>query len=131
MYRLSECIGREAVVLAWFPKAFTSGCTTECRALQSSLRGLQALHARCFAVSTDSYETSRTFARALELEYPILSDPDRRVARAYGVLGPSGYPSRWTFVIGADGRIAAIDRNVKVQSHGRDLEARLQSDSLL
>ena len=59
------------------------------------------------------------------LTYPILSDPDKEVARAYGVLGPSGFASRWTFYIGADGRILDIDKKVSAASHGRDVVAKL------
>jgi peroxiredoxin Q/BCP len=47
------------------------------------------------------------------------------VARAYGVLGPSGYASRWTFYIGADGRILDIDTKVSAASHGSDVVAKL------
>jgi peroxiredoxin Q/BCP len=47
------------------------------------------------------------------------------VARAYGVLSRSGYASRWTFYIGVDGRILAIDKDVHAASHGREIAARL------
>lgn len=66
------------------------------------------------------------FAESLGITYPILSDPSRDVARAYGVLSRSGYASRWTFYIGVDGRILAIDRNVHAASHGADIAARLE-----
>jgi len=56
-----------------------------------------------------------------------LSDPTKEVARAYGVLAPSGYPSRWTFVIGADGRILDIDKTVKASTHGVDVAARVRA----
>ena len=59
------------------------------------------------------------------LVYPILSDPTKEVARAYGVLSASGYASRWTFYIGADGRILDIDKKVSAASHGRDVVAKL------
>jgi len=78
-----------------------------------------------FAASVDSPETNARFARSLGIDYPILSDPTKEVARAYGVLGASGYASRWTFYIGADGRLLAIDKNVSAASHGRDIVARL------
>ena len=65
------------------------------------------------------------FAESLELDYPILSDPDKKVATAYGVLSPSGFPSRWTFYIGADGRILEIDKKVNAGSHGPAVAARL------
>ena len=75
--------------------------------------------------SQNSAETNRRFAESLGLVYPILSDPTREVARAYGVLGTSGYASRWTFYIGADGRILDIDTKVSAASHGRDIVAKL------
>ena len=59
------------------------------------------------------------------MPYPILSDASKDVARAYGVLAPSGYASRWTFFIGADGRILDIDKKVSAASHGRDIVAQL------
>ena len=58
-----------------------------------------------FGASVDSVDANRKFAASLGAPYPILSDPTKEVARAYGVLAPSGFASRWTFYIGADGRI--------------------------
>ena len=78
-----------------------------------------------FAASVDSAETNRRFAESLGLSYPILSDATKEVARAYGVLSASGYASRWTFYIGADGRILDIDTKVSAASHGRDVVAKL------
>lgn len=78
-----------------------------------------------FAASVDSAETNRRFAESLGLVFPILSDPNKEVARAYGVLGASGFASRWTFYIGADGRILDIDTKVSAASHGRDIVAKL------
>ena len=80
---------------------------------------------RYFAASVDSPDTNRRFAESLGLDYPILSDASKEVARAYGVLGVAGFPSRWTFIIGADGRIVDVDRQVHASSHGRDLVAKL------
>ena len=70
-------------------------------------------------------DTNRRFAESLGLTYPILSDPTKEVARAYGVLAPSGYASRWTFYIGADGRVLEIDKKVSPGSHGADIARRL------
>ena len=66
------------------------------------------------------------FAESLGIGYPILSDPSRDVARAYGVLSRSGYASRWTYYIGVDGRILAIDKDVHAASHGNEIAARLE-----
>jgi thioredoxin-dependent peroxiredoxin len=80
---------------------------------------------RYFAASVDSVDTNTRFARSLGVDYPILSDPGKQVARAYGVLSASGYASRWTFYIGADGRVLDIDKRVSAPTHGRDIAGRL------
>ena len=63
-----------------------------------------------FAASVDDLETNTKFAQSLEADYPILSDGDKKVATAYGVLGPFGVARRWTFYIGPDGKILDIDK---------------------
>ena len=81
---------------------------------------------RYFAASVDSPDVNRRFAESLGLDYPILSDRSKDVARAYGVLGIAGFPSRWTFIIGVDGRIVDVDRHVRASSQGRDLVEKLR-----
>ena len=81
---------------------------------------------RIFAASVDAENTNREFAESLGLTYPILSDPTKAVARAYGVLAPSGYASRWTFYIGADGRILDIDKKVSAATAGTDVVERVR-----
>ena len=81
-----------------------------------------------FTASVDSAETNKKFADSLELDYPILSDPDKEVAKAYGVItGDKAYASRWTFYIGKDGKILYIDRQVSPASHGKDIVERLKA----
>ena len=63
----------------------------------------------------------------MELDYPILSDPDKKTALAYGVTTPErNTASRWTYYIGKDGKILYIDKEVKTGSHGADIAARLR-----
>jgi len=88
-YRLSELRGR-VVVMAWFPKAFTTGCTWECRSIGLSKQALGGFDATIFAASCDTVDINREFAASTGIDVPILSDPDKSVARAYGVLGPLG-----------------------------------------
>jgi len=87
---------------------------------------LRRLGVEYFAASTDSVETNTRFAASLGLDYPILSDPAKDTARAYGVLGITGMASRWTFYIGADGRLLEIDRSVSAKTHGEDVVATLK-----
>ena len=124
-YRLADLRG-QVVVIAWFPKAFTAGCTAECRSIGMSKRALGAFDAAIFAASCDTVEINREFAASTGIEFPILSDPESTVARAYGVLGPLGLPSRWTVYIGADGRVLAIDRQVRFGNHGADIMVALE-----
>ncbi len=80
-----------------------------------------------FAASVDTPDTNAAFARSLSIEYPILSDPTKETARAYGVLAASGFAQRWTFFIGRDGRILAIDKRVAPASHGTDVVEQLNA----
>ncbi len=77
-----------------------------------------------FAASTDDAETNRKFAESLELDYPILSDPGKQTAAAYGVL-KGDYAARQTFYIGTDGKILHIDRKVNPSTAGQDVANRL------
>ena len=77
-----------------------------------------------FAASTDDAETNRKFAESLDLDYPILSDPSKKTASAYGVL-KGEYAARWTFYIGVDGKILYIDEKVSPSSAGGDVAKRL------
>lgn len=123
-YRLSELLadGRTKVALAWFPKAFTSGCTEELRSLRDSGKALAGFDVRTFMVSLDPPERNRAFAGSLDADLTLLSDPDGAVARRYGVLAPGGgYARRWTFYIDSSGVIERIDRDVKPASAGADL----------
>ena len=78
-----------------------------------------------FAASTDDAETNRKFAESLGLDYPILSDPTKATAKAYGALMAMGFASRWTFYIGKDGNILHVDREVSTKTAGADIAKKL------
>lgn len=76
----------------------------------------------------DDPETNKKFAESLGLDYPLLSDPEKTVARAYGVVaGDRQTASRWTFYIGKDGKILYIDKQVNAAAHGKDVVERLKA----
>ncbi len=80
-----------------------------------------------FTASCDSVEKNTEFAKSLDLDYVILSDPEKNVAKAFGVVHEGReVPERWTFIIGEDGRIVHVDRMVKADSHGEDIVATLE-----
>lgn len=126
-HRLADLRGKQGVVIAWFPKAFTGGCTAECKSLRESGAAIPKASVALFAASTDDAATNKKFAESLTLDYPILSDPSKATAKAYGVLNPAnGLANRWTFYIGKDGRVAHIDQAVQPSSHGKAVADQVQ-----
>lgn len=98
----------------------------ECKSLRESGDSIRAFEVAYFAASVDDADTNRRFAESLDADYPILSDPDKTVAAAYGVLNPSGaYARRWTFYIGPDAKLLAVDREVSPASAGADVAKKL------
>ena len=81
--------------------------------------------------SVDDPDTNMAFAESLDADFPLLSDPSKATAEAYGVLRDYGanigtVAQRWTFYIGEDGRILKIDRDVNASTAGEDIVAALQ-----
>ena len=75
--------------------------------------------------STDTLEDNRAFAEKNDASFPILADPERTTAQAYGVLSDAGYARRWTFYIDGEGIIRRIDRDVDPRTAGETLVATL------
>jgi peroxiredoxin Q/BCP len=126
VHRLDDHRGRRAVVIAWFPGAFTPGCTAELRDLRDHADAIARYDAAVYLASVDPPERNEAFARAEGARQVILSDPEGETARAYGVLGPGGlFTHRWTFYLDSEGRILAIDRQVSPGTAGRDLLQKL------
>ena len=89
--------------------------------------GLDKFDVAVFTASCDTPETNKRYAESLKLDYPILSDPDRTVARAYGLTTkPKGNPARNTIFISKEGKIAYIDKAVRPGSHAADVAAKLK-----
>ena len=125
-YRLSDYHGRQAVVLAWFPKAFTPGCTTECKIMAQHGSKLKKFDVAYFTASVDKPEKNKDFAKSVGADYPILSDHEGNVAREYGVTGAvQKWASRWTFYIGRDGKIMYIDKDVHPATAADDVAKKL------
>jgi peroxiredoxin Q/BCP len=126
-YKLSDFKGKQAVVVAWFPKAFTGGCTAECKSMKENGEAIREYNVAYFTASVDTEDENKRFAESLELDYPILSDPSKSTATAYGVLNPTrGFANRWTYYIDIDGKISMIDKEVKFDTHGADIVAKLE-----
>jgi len=124
-YSLADFAGKRAVVVAWFPAAFTKGCTVECKSLAMNGDKIRTYDVAYFMASVDPLEKNIDFAKEQGADFPLLSDVTKEVAGAYGVLNARGVASRWTFYIGTDGRILAIDKAIKVETSAEDMVAKL------
>lgn len=130
LYRLADFKGRQAVVLAWFPMAFTSGCTIECKSLADDGALIERYDVTYFMASVDAAEGEKgnaAFAKAHSARFPILSDPTKATAAAYGVLSERGFANRWTYYIDREGRIAFVDKEVssRLASSAQDMAKKL------
>ena len=140
-HKLSEYRGKQAVVVAWFPRAFTQGCTIECKSLAENGAKIRRFDVTYYMASVDALEDNIKFAKATsvtlgeganarvvekkEADFPMLSDPSKEVATKYGVLNPRGTANRWTFYIDKTGRVAAIDKMVRPETSAEDMVAKL------
>ena len=120
-YELSKYVGKSPVVLAWYPQAFTSGCTLECKSLAENGHLIEAFGVPYFMASVDPLDENKRFRKAMNASFPILSDPSKETARAYGVLHQDRFALRTTFYIGSDGKILRIDRNVDPATAAQDI----------
>jgi thioredoxin-dependent peroxiredoxin len=124
-YTLAEFRGKKPVVIAWFPKAFTAGCTLECKSLAANGDRLRRFDIAYFMASVDAPEDNAKFAVTEKADFPLLSDTDKSVAAKFGVLASRGLANRWTYYIDKSGRIAYIDRAVNPETSAEDILARL------
>jgi len=126
-YTLKQFSGKQAVVIAWFPKAKTGGCTKECMSMRDNGEQIRKYDVAYFTASCDTPEFNKEFAEELKLDFPILSDPSTKVAEAYGVVDKGqSKPKRWTFFIDKEGIVKHIDKDVKPSTHGEDVIKKLE-----
>jgi peroxiredoxin Q/BCP len=131
---LAGLLGRP-VVLYFYPKDDTSGCTVEACEFRDRWSDVQATGAVLLGVSPDPVASHVKFRRKHALPFPLLADTDHRVAEAYGVWGEKSMYGRkylgvrrTTFVIGADGRIRRVFEKVKPRGHAAEVLAALAAD---
>lgn len=108
--KLSDFKGKKNVVVAFFPAAFSPGCTNEMKQYQASHGAFTSANTQIIGVSVDSTWSNRAFREQLGVEFPILSDWKRDAARAYGLLDESsGVARRATFVVDKGGIVRKVD----------------------
>jgi peroxiredoxin Q/BCP len=124
LQQLAQYRGRWVVVY-FYPKDDTPGCTTEACQFRDDLPALRALNVQILGVSLDDEASHARFANKYNLPFPLLADTDSAVATAYGALwsaGPIRFARRHTFLIDPEGRIARVYRNVTPKTHSREIQ---------
>jgi thioredoxin-dependent peroxiredoxin len=112
------------VVLFFYPKAGSLGCTLEAKGFAREYDRLRAGGVDVVGVSVDPVDAETRFAQACDLPYPLVADPSGEIARAYGVFGRFGVARRVTFFLGPDGRVEEIVEGMLPGQHLRRTVAR-------
>jgi thioredoxin-dependent peroxiredoxin len=127
--RLEDELAQGPVVLFFYPKAMTPGCTKESCHFRDLAGEFADVKARRLGISADSVDKQHEFSEKHGFDYPLLSDPDRTVAKAYGVKRPGPlFNKRMTFVIGQDGTLLdVIASETNMDSHADKALATLRA----
>ena len=129
--RLSDFRGSKNVVLSFYPKDFSPGCTRQLCSYRDAYARIQELDAVLLGVSTDTEESHRRFAEQHNLPFPLISDPDQSISRAYGaqrIFGGVRLLKRVTYVIDTRGVVrCAVHHEIAVGRHLEDVLAALET----
>lgn len=124
--RLSDLKG-SWVVLYFYPKSFTPGCTAESCSLRDGHEALRKLGAVVLGVSVDALETQQNFKAKYSLPFELVSDSSKQMSKAFDTLGVGGLVAqRKTFIINPEGKIAYVFDKVDTGGHDKEVAAVLQ-----
>ncbi len=128
--KLSDYAGRSTVVLYFYPKDDTPGCTMEACSLRDGHVAIKAAGAVVLGVSGDDVTSHEAFAAKYHLPFSLLADPGRTIINAYGVkITGLNYAKRVTFVIDRQGVIRKVFRDVKPEGHDQEVLAAVKNQS--
>jgi len=119
---LKDEIGKAPIVLYFYPKDDTPGCTKEACGLRDNFAAFRKLNATVYGVSYDSLESHQKFIEKYKLPFVLISDSNKTVAKAYGADGML-FAKRMTFLIDRSGKIAWLNPAVDPATHSAELEA--------
>jgi peroxiredoxin Q/BCP len=124
--KLSDYAGKW-LVLYFYPKSFTPGCTREACSLRDGFEGLEKLDAVVLGVSSDDLETQTKFKAEHKLPFELLADTDKNTAKAYGSAGVMGLFKRQTFIVDPEGKLARVIGSVDVNHHAQQVADALRT----
>ncbi|PIO48773.1 MAG: thioredoxin-dependent thiol peroxidase [[Chlorobium] sp. 445] len=111
----------KTVVLFFYPKDETPGCTKEACAFRDTYDDFKAAGIEVFGISVDNIDSHQAFKKKQNLNFTLLSDETKDVSKKYGVLGLMGYSQRVTFLIGKGGIIKKIFKDVNPEQHAKEV----------
>jgi len=121
---LADLIGKKIVLLYFYPKDFTSGCTKEACGFRDRMSELQKDNVEIVGVSFDSAASHQKFIAEYKLNFPLLADPDGKIVAAYGVKwGDRKLARRVSFLIGLDGKIVHVTDAANPEVHFSEMQA--------
>jgi len=120
-HSLAEFKGKSPVVIYFYPRANTSGCTKQACGIRDDWSKFQKNNIMVFGISTDSKEEIKKFIDNNGLNFPLLSDETKEVSKKYGVLKDDGRDKRITFIVDKNGNIAKVMEVKDIESHSKDV----------
>ncbi|MGC8644725.1 MAG: peroxiredoxin [Thermoplasmata archaeon] len=127
--KLSDYRGN-VVVVYFYPKDFTPGCTTEACEFRDTYPEFRSKGIEVFGISVDSQNSHKKFAERYSLPFPLVPDDSKEIAKRYGVLGESS-AKRVTFIVGRDGKIAFVFPKVSPKEHAREVLRKIEELRLI
>jgi peroxiredoxin Q/BCP len=117
-FNLADHVGKKLVLLYFYPKDFTGGCTKEACGLRDRMGDLQSANVEVIGVSHDTADSHKKFIDKYHLNFTLVADPDLKIIQAYGVKMPFlSMSKRVSFLIGLDGTILHVTDTLNPQTH--------------
>jgi peroxiredoxin Q/BCP len=124
MWNLADDVGKKVLLLYFYPKDDTPGCTKEACGFRDQITDLKKQNVKIVGVSYDSEESHKKFISKYNLNFPLVADTDGTIAQAYGVkMDNRNMAKRVSFLIGLDGKIAHVTNNPKAEAHLDEMKA--------
>lgn len=130
LVRLADFQGKSAVVLYFYPKDDTPGCTAQACSLRDGFAAIQATGTVILGVSADTSQSHKVFAEKFHLPFSLLADPDKQIITAYGVKMPLlGFAKRVTFIIDRQGLVRKVITDTRTKDHDQQVLSLLKGIS--
>jgi peroxiredoxin Q/BCP len=123
-FNLADHVGKKIVLLYFYPKDFTGGCTKEACGFRDRVGDLQTNNVEVIGVSHDSVDSHKKFADEYKLNFTLIADPDGKIIAAYDAkMSMLGMSKRVSFLIGLDGKIVHVTDAMSPQPHFDEMKA--------